>query len=104
MLRSMRFANSFEQDRVRELESELWRARRNIISLMPDDLSELLLGYRSCQSESEYYRWQREMIGQIVAFAKPDPEALTSRTEDIALFAAAAVQDPMIAALLFLKA
>ena len=65
----------FDEDRTRRLEEELWQARRNIIALMPDHVEHLLLGYHGCRSRSDYYRWQRDVIDQIVMNAKPDLDA-----------------------------
>jgi hypothetical protein len=62
-------------ERIKRLEDELWSARNDIVCLMPDDISDLLMGYHFLKTRPDYYRWQRETIEAIVAMALPDPKA-----------------------------
>jgi hypothetical protein len=63
---------SAAQPRIEKLESELYQARRDIVDLMPYEISQLLTGYHSAKSESDYWGWERETIERIVSMAEAD--------------------------------
>lgn len=63
------------EERIRELKSELYCARRDIVHLMPSDVVNILMSYYSCQSHRDFGEWQRSAIDQILAMAVPDPDA-----------------------------
>jgi hypothetical protein len=62
-------------ERIKRLEEELWDVRDDIVRLMPDNISDLLSGYYSLETRSDYYRWRRETIDAIVGMTEPDPKA-----------------------------
>ncbi|HEX9896297.1 MAG TPA: hypothetical protein VGA85_01370 [Dehalococcoidales bacterium] len=59
---------------IRVLKNELDGARYTIIRLMPKDVQHLFNGYIQCQSREEYYRWQTDVVNQIIQKATIIPE------------------------------
>lgn len=63
------------ENEVREIQSELWNARRTIIELVPEQFSALLRSYSECQSTGDFYRW-RDRIVETIAKLVPE-ESIT---------------------------
>ncbi len=61
----MVYWNSSE-DAIRRLESELYEARRTVLSLLPEPIEKLLSGYYSCNVRQESYRWERDVADAII--------------------------------------
>jgi hypothetical protein len=59
------------EDEIRKLKDELYFARRAIVNLMPDKISELLGGYFHCETRNDLHRWQGEAIAAIIETASP---------------------------------
>jgi hypothetical protein len=62
------------EKRITELEEELYWVRRNIVELMPKDISEALSSYRSCSTVEGFAKWQRETANFIISKAEVDPK------------------------------
>ena len=60
--------------KLNELEDELYWARRNIVELMPKDISEALSSYHSCSTFEDYQKWLRETVDFIISKAEVDPQ------------------------------
>lgn len=58
-------------DLIKNLRDDLDQAHQTIVDLMPEDIQKLLNGYYHCQSESDTYSWQRDVIEQIIQKAIP---------------------------------
>src|SRR5688572_12706949 len=58
-------------DEIRKLRSELYSARRTIVDLMPDKISQLLGDYYRCDTRIDLHRWHGEVIDAIVEMASP---------------------------------
>lgn len=52
--------------RLKAVENELYSARRTIISLVPEEYSNILDTYHSCQSTKEYWSWRNDVAAKIV--------------------------------------
>jgi hypothetical protein len=61
-------------DRIRQLEDELYLARRAIVELMPDHLASVLKHYHGCQSHDDFWRWKQVAIDAVIEVAVTDPE------------------------------
>lgn len=68
----------FEDPEIRRLKDELYDARRSILSLVPAIREEAHSYYR-CESRSDLYKWEREIIEKVVAMAKPQANAWRER-------------------------
>jgi hypothetical protein len=66
---------SAAEQRVSQLEEELYSARRVTVELMPDELAKLLKSYHSCTSPEELLQWKIEVVERIVSLAEIEPEA-----------------------------
>lgn len=53
-------------ERIRQLESELYVAYSEIVGLAPPEFSEVLSSYRKCASTGESFRWQHEVAEYVV--------------------------------------
>jgi hypothetical protein len=55
---------------VEHLRSELYGARRSILRLMPPDLEPIITSYYSCQTRDERYRWEIDVVEQVIESAQ----------------------------------
>jgi len=62
-------ARSKYEERIRRLEDDLYLARCTTIGLMPHNVQEIMSGYYSCRSRQESYRWEHEVVDQIIELA-----------------------------------
>jgi hypothetical protein len=63
------------EERIRQLEEELYVARHDIVELMPLEAKDLLTSYYSCSSSQEFGAWKLDVINRLVSMAERDPEA-----------------------------
>jgi hypothetical protein len=70
---SKTYATSKEdtEQKIRNLESELYVARRVIIHLMPERGRKILMSYYDCESLQETYGWKDKIAEQLVEMAEP---------------------------------
>lgn len=71
------FPNLIEQENeaVRRLRDELYRARRDIVELMPENITRLMQGYYGCKTRHDHHDWEQCVVEAIIGMAVPDPEA-----------------------------
>jgi hypothetical protein len=58
---------------IESLRRELSEARWLIITLMPDEIEEVLQGFLSCESRADRRRWPDVAADRIAELAKPIP-------------------------------
>lgn len=58
------------KDEIKRLRESLWEARRSLISLVPQELSSILLSYYSCSDRREADSWWADIIQQIISSTK----------------------------------
>jgi hypothetical protein len=63
----------FVKKRIADLEDELQDTRRDLVELMPRQLADLLMSYRSCESRQDYDHWTCEVLDRIASGAERDP-------------------------------
>lgn len=68
---SWHYARLAPQDQIRKLEEDVYRLRRSIIDLMPENLEKLLGSYYSAKSKSERYQWVDQVADEITNLATP---------------------------------
>jgi hypothetical protein len=63
------------EQEISRLKDELDEARRDILGLMPREVSEKLQSFYSCESHHDYSVWMSDVVDFVTALAKPIPEA-----------------------------
>lgn len=58
------------KEEIKRLRENLWEARRNLIGLIPHELSSILLSYYSCSNRREADSWWADIRQQIISRAK----------------------------------
>lgn len=66
---------------IRRLETDLYRARRTIIELMPERIRELLDSFYGCDSREASYRWQHEVVEELIGLAEAIPDKSPFRAD-----------------------
>lgn len=61
------------EEQVRELQSDLYMARRTILELMPDKIREVLESYHECSSYEQARGWERQAVEEVLALSRPAP-------------------------------
>ena len=56
-------------DRVRKLEDELYITRWALVSLLSEELQEIIESYRDCQDWSDQARWERRVVEHVLGMA-----------------------------------
>jgi hypothetical protein len=51
---------------IERLRNELYITRREMLHLMPDDISSLLDGYHRCESRQAAYAWEQEIVAALI--------------------------------------
>src|SRR5262245_43032480 len=64
------------RDDIERLREDLFRARRTVVGLVPDQFRSILDSYVRCSSHEEYVKWRRETANRIIelALARPSEE------------------------------
>ncbi len=58
------------RDDIRQLRDELYRARRTVLSLLPEGVEGLLQTYYDCRSLGDLSRWERDCADRIMELAQ----------------------------------
>lgn len=66
-------ANELLKQENEQLRAELYEARYNILALLPEEIRQLIKGYRQCHSHDDILTWQRAVIEQLLAVAASSP-------------------------------
>jgi len=68
------FSNLYERgnEEVRRLQDELYRARRDIVDLMPDDIARLMHGYHDCKTRHDHHAWEQSVVEAVIGATEPD--------------------------------
>jgi hypothetical protein len=61
-------------DREQQLEEELYKVRRIVLSLLPDDLHRELTTYLRCESREQTHRWESDVVSRLIGRAVIIPE------------------------------
>jgi hypothetical protein len=64
------------RDDIERLREDLYRARRTVVELVPDQFRSILDSYVHCSSHEEYVEWRRGTADRIIelALARPSEE------------------------------
>lgn len=65
-------------DVIRELKNELWMARYALLRTLPDELHQLLISHRGCETRKASYGWLDRVAEAILKVAQPLPETIQS--------------------------
>jgi hypothetical protein len=64
------------EELISNLQDQLDRVRRNILSLMTEEAQKILLGYVDCECQSDTRRWRNIAAAEIIQLAEPIPSEL----------------------------
>lgn len=64
-----------QNETMRRLQDELYRARRDIVDLMPENIARLMQGYHQCKTRHDHHAWEQSVVEAVIGMATPDPEA-----------------------------
>jgi hypothetical protein len=56
--------------KIRDLEDELYRARQAIIDLMPEQKQSILMSFYECESRQEAYAWREKIAAELIGTAE----------------------------------
>src|SRR5215813_5071216 len=59
------------EDKIRRLESELYRARRTIFDLLPNDIKAVAKSYWAVKSRREAHEWESSVANAVIELAGP---------------------------------
>ena len=59
------------EDKIRRLESELYRARSAIFDLLPNDVKAVAESYKHVKSRSEAYEWKSSVGNAVIELSWP---------------------------------